>query len=51
VFKGRQWILQAKYRNAGGVDSAGAKEAIHAAGVYVADVSVLVANTRFTEEA
>ena len=51
VFKGKRWVLQAKYRGSGGVDSEGAREAIYAAREYDADVSVLAANTYFTQEA
>jgi superfamily II DNA or RNA helicase len=51
VFKGRCWVLQAKYRNSGAVDAEGAREAIHAAGEYGASVSVLAANTYFSQEA
>lgn len=47
VFKEKRWVLQVKYRNAGGVDSEGAKEAINAVGEYDADISVLAANTYF----
>ncbi len=51
VFKNKRWVLQAKYRNAGGVDSEGAREAIHAAGEYEADISVLAANSYFLQDA
>jgi superfamily II DNA or RNA helicase len=51
VFKGERWVLQAKYRSSGGVDSAGAREAIHAAGEYESDISVLAANTYFSQDA
>jgi len=51
VFKKQRWVLQAKYRSSGGVDSEGAREAINAAGEYGADVSVLAANTHFTPDA
>ena len=51
MFKKQRWVLQAKYRGSGGVDSEGAREAINAAGEYDADVSVLAANTHFTPDA
>jgi superfamily II DNA or RNA helicase len=51
VLKGKRWVLQAKYRASGGVDSEGAREAIQAAAEYDADVSVLAANTYFSADA
>lgn len=51
VFKGKRWVLQAKYRGSGGVDSEGAREAINAAAEYEADISVLAANTYFSADA
>lgn len=51
VFKGKRWVLQAKYRNSGGIDSEGAREAINAAGQYDADIAVLAANSFFTPDA
>ncbi len=51
VFKSKRWVLQAKYRNSGGVDSEGAREAIHAAGEYEADIAVLAANSYFLPDA
>lgn len=51
VFKGKRWVLQAKYRSSGGIDSGGAREAIHAAGEYNADISVLAANSYFLQDA
>lgn len=50
VFQRKRWVLQAKYRNSGGVDSEGAREAIHAAGEYEAEISVLAANTYFSPD-
>lgn len=51
VFRGKRWVLQAKYRSSGGVDSEGAREAIYAAAEYQADISVLAANSYFVEDA
>lgn len=51
VSAGNRWVLQAKYRNSGGVDSNGAREAVHAAGKYEAAVSVLASNTYLTPDA
>jgi superfamily II DNA or RNA helicase len=51
VMQGKRWVLQAKYRYSGGIDSAGAREAVHAAGKYDAAVSVLAGNSYFYSEA
>jgi superfamily II DNA or RNA helicase len=51
VFQNKRWVLQAKYRNSGGVDSEGAREAIRAAGKYEADIAVLAANSYFLQDA
>ena len=50
-FGAARWVLQAKYRFNGGVDSAGAREAVLAAGKYDASTSVLVANSHILPEA
>lgn len=47
VINGARWIFQAKYRTNGGVDAAGAKEALWAANKYDAQIAILAANTYF----
>lgn len=49
--EGRRWVLQAKYRSSGGVDSTGAREAVAAMQKYSAEVGVLVSNTYLTPDA
>ena len=51
TMQGKRWVLQAKYRYSGGIDSSGAQEAVHAAGKYDAGVSVLIANSYFYPDA
>lgn len=51
VFNGQRWVLQAKYRKSGGIDAEGAREAIYAVGHYEAEVSVLAANSYFSQDA
>lgn len=51
TFGGKRWVVQAKYRFSGGVDSAGAKEAVWAAAKYDASISVLATNANFTQDA
>lgn len=51
TMQGKRWVLQAKYRYSGGVDSSGAKEAVNAAGKYDASVCVLAANGYFYPDA
>lgn len=47
---GQRWVIQAKYRYSGGIDSSGAQEAVNAAGKYDAGVCVLAANSHFYPE-
>ena len=49
--QGKRWVLQAKFRGTGGVDSSGAREAVNAVAKYDASVAVLASNTYFTEDA
>jgi len=50
VFGESRWVLQAKYRDSGGVDRSGAQEAVSAANKYDADTAVLVANSHLLPE-
>jgi len=51
LFGSKRWVIQAKYRFNGGIDSTGAKEAVWAAAKYDASVSVLATNANFTQDA
>jgi superfamily II DNA or RNA helicase len=51
TFKQQRWVLQAKYRQSGAMDSSAAKEVIRAMAVYHGDVGVAATNQTFTQDA
>jgi superfamily II DNA or RNA helicase len=48
---GERWVIQVKYRNTGGADSSGPREAVRALARYRADIAIAATNTYFTDEA
>ncbi|MCY4462320.1 MAG: DEAD/DEAH box helicase family protein [Albidovulum sp.] len=48
---GQRWVLQAKFRNHGGVDDAGAREALRALSRYGATTAIVATNQRFNPSA
>jgi superfamily II DNA or RNA helicase len=51
TMNGKRWVVQAKYRNSGGADSSGPRDAIRAMTTYRADVAIAATNTYFTDDA
>lgn len=51
TFKRQKWILQAKYRNDGGVGTEAGVDAVRALGAYQADVAIGISNSYFYESA
>lgn len=51
TFGEQRWVIQAKYRQSGAMDSSAAREAIQALAVYHADVAVTATNQTFTHDA
>lgn len=47
----QRWVIQAKFKRSGGVDSDGIEEAVRASNSYDAQVCVAATNQRFTENA
>lgn len=50
-FKQQRWVVQAKYRRSGYLDSTAAKEAIKAMAVYKGDIAVVASNLTFNQDA
>ncbi len=48
---GQRWVLQAKFRNHGGVDDAGAREVLRALRNYEAATAIVATNQRFNPSA
>lgn len=51
TFKKKKWVLQAKYRNNGGVGTDAGVDAVRALGAYSADVGIGISNSYFYESA
>ena len=49
--QGKRWVLQAKYRSSGGMNSEAAREAVRALSPYEADVAIAATNGYFTQDA
>jgi superfamily II DNA or RNA helicase len=51
TFKGKRWVIQAKYRQSGAMNSSAGKEVVRSLSLYKADVAVAVTNQRFSQGA
>lgn len=51
TFKDQKWVLQAKYRNNGGVGTDAGIDAVRALGAYQAEIGVGISNSYFYESA
>lgn len=51
TFRQQRWVVQAKYRNSGAIDSLAGKEVVRALSVYNANIAVVATNQYFSQDA
>lgn len=51
TFGDQRWVIQAKYRQSGSINSSAAKEVVRALSIYGAQVGVTATNQKFSEDA